>query len=100
MDSDWVYIKITNCEIPNAFSPNGDGINDFFKFPSCIQGEIVFCVWNRWGIEVYRNEHYSNDWDGKYKDAPLPDGTYYYTLKARNNLEEGINQAGFITLHR
>jgi gliding motility-associated-like protein len=63
---------------------------------------VVLCVYNRWGIEVYRNEHYSNasGWDGMYKGAPLPDGTYYYILKYTNDKAEAINRAGYITLRR
>ncbi|MDB5226194.1 MAG: hypothetical protein JWN78_387 [Bacteroidota bacterium] len=100
-DTAWVFITIKqdNCEIPNAFSPNGDGINDYFKIP-CFSGPIEFSVYNRWGIEVYRNDAYLNDWDGKYKGAPLPDGTYYYVLKYITTNNEDINRAGFITLHR
>jgi gliding motility-associated-like protein len=99
-DSAWVFITVeSGCILPNAFSPNGDGINDVFKIP-CAEENVYFSVWNRWGIEVYRNEQYLNDWDGTYKGSPLPDGTYYYVLKYTKSSGEEVNKAGFITLHR
>ena len=98
-DSAWVFITIEGCVIPNAFSPNGDGINDHFEIP-CAEGNVSFSVWNRWGIEIYRNDRYLNDWDGTYKGSPLPDGTYYYVLRYTKSNGEEVNKAGFITLHR
>jgi gliding motility-associated-like protein len=98
-DRAWVYISVEGCVLPNAFSPNGDGVNDVFEIP-CAQGDVDFQVFNRWGIEVYRNDHYANDWNGTYNNAPLPDGTYFYVVKylsEKNYLEE---KEGFITLHR
>jgi len=95
-----IFITVeSGCILPNAFSPNGDGINDVFKIP-CAEENVYFSVWNRWGIEVYRNEQYLNDWDGTYKGSPLPDGTYYYVLKYTKSSGEEVNKAGFITLHR
>ncbi|MDB5226195.1 MAG: hypothetical protein JWN78_388, partial [Bacteroidota bacterium] len=99
-DSAWVFITISGCEIPNAFSPNGDGINDQFKIPCAHSGAVFFDVFNRWGIEVYKNENYISDWDGKYEGAQLPDGTYYYILKYVSDDGTVIDKAGFITLHR
>ncbi len=98
-DSAWVFITIEGCVIPNAFSPNGDGINDHFEIP-CAEGNVSFSVWNRWGIEIYRNDSYMNDWDGTYKGSPLPDGTYYYVLRYTKSDGSEVNKAGFITLHR
>lgn len=65
-------------KIPNVFTPNGDGINDYFE----IEGlqdfpENELMVYNRWGNMVYRSKSYKNDWDG----AHLNEGTYYYILR-------------------
>jgi gliding motility-associated-like protein len=99
-DTAWVYILVKGaCDIPNAISPNGDGINDIFIVP-CADGDIVFSAYNRWGIEVYRSDRYLNDWDGRYKGSPLPDGTYYYVLQFTTETGEKVNRAGFITIHR
>jgi gliding motility-associated-like protein len=61
---------------------------------------IVFCVYNRWGIEVYRSEDYRNDFDGRYRGAPLPDGTYYYVVKYTNDEGTVINRASYLTIRR
>jgi len=98
-DTAWVFITVEGCIIPNTFTPNGDGINDVFVIP-CGNGDVQFDVYNRWGIEVYRSEGYLNDWDGRYRGAPLPEGTYYYVLKYINIHGTEINKAGFISLRR
>jgi gliding motility-associated-like protein len=74
---------IPNClAIKNAFSPNGDGINDRWVVSngfSCIN-KIMVAVYNRYGNLVYKNDNYQNNWDGTYEGKPAPDGTYYYVI--------------------
>jgi len=68
--------------IYDAISPNGDGINDTWiifgieKYP----GNTVH-VFDKYGDEVFAATNYNNDWEGKGKNGPLPDGTYYYLIK-------------------
>jgi len=81
---------ITNLEIPKAFSPDGDGINDKWTVRGGLNenypnNKIV--VFNRWGIKVYGATGYQNDWDGTYNNnisttssSNLPVGTYFYVL--------------------
>ena len=66
-------------EVPNIFTPNGDGINDLLKLESA--QELDFTVYNRLGNVVYRYASKTIEWDGTnaYGDA-LPDGIYYFTL--------------------
>jgi gliding motility-associated-like protein len=74
---------ISPCIKPlNAFTPNGDGINDFWVVTTglaCIN-KIEAAVFNRYGSRVYESKDYRNTWDGRYKGKPLPDATYYYIL--------------------
>lgn len=78
-----VYKKIT---IPNTFTPNNDGINDFWDidalitYPSCL-----LSVFDRNGQKVYQSTGYPKPWDGMYKGSPLPAGTYYYIIDLKNN---------------
>jgi len=73
--------------IPNAFSPNGDGVNDTWiiesigKYPEC-----VVQIYNRWGNLVYEKTGYMNNWEGTHKGRDLPDGAYYYILKLNAGL--------------
>ncbi len=59
--------------LPNAFTPNGDGVNEVFEVNASFLGSRLV-VFNRWGNRVYISENYQNEWDGK----GLIDGTYYY----------------------
>lgn len=74
--------------IPEGFSPNGDGVNDYFK----IKGIRDFpnsklMIFNRWGSKVYEAKGYLNDWDGKPNTKgligsnTLPEGTYFYIVE-------------------
>ncbi|MBS1566016.1 MAG: gliding motility-associated C-terminal domain-containing protein, partial [Bacteroidetes bacterium] len=79
----YIVIPDKTLEIPNAFSPNGDGINDRWEikalggYPEC-----TVDVFNRWGQAVFNSKGYGNPWDGRYKNGPLPVGTYYYVITA------------------
>jgi len=78
---DTVTASITSPFVPNAFSPNGDGKNDFFKIPfitNLKENNVV--VFNRWGKKVFEADNYDNSWDGE----NLPSGTYFYVVSAPN----------------
>jgi gliding motility-associated-like protein len=65
-----------------AFTPNGDGINDLWLLTNgtaCLTN-IKAQVFNRYGSKVYESNNYQNNWNGTYKGDPLPDGTYYYII--------------------
>ncbi len=69
-------------KVMDAFTPNGDGINDKWLVTSggaCTQNVSVR-VFNRYGEAVYSNNNYLNDWNGTYKGKPVADGTYYYLV--------------------
>lgn len=104
--SDTVVITLRDCSIlvvPDAFSPNGDGVNDTYV----IQGldyypENSFKVFNRWGSKVYERSPYRNTWDGKNEGKPgmgedLPESTYYFILDPGNGKEV---ITGYIYLRR
>lgn len=66
-----------------VFTPNGDGFFDnWVVFNGSCVTKVVVDVYNRWGGLVYHSDNYSNNWDGRSKNQPLPDGTYYYVIKA------------------
>ncbi len=98
-DNAWVYVIVEGCIIPNSFSPDGDGVNDYFEIP-CARGYAQIDIFNRWGIEVYKNDAYQNDWNGTYNGESLPDGTYFYMLSYNNENSNRINKNGFITIRR
>ena len=67
---------------PNAFSPNGDNINDTWVIADlAFYPNAVVEVFNRYGQPVYRAAGYGTPWNGTYNGAPLPIGTYYYVIR-------------------
>ena len=76
-----------NCpeyELPNVFSPNGDGVNDLFgPFPYRGVKEIDLQVFNRWGQVVFATTDPDIDWKGTHRDTgePLADGVYFYVCQ-------------------
>ena len=67
--------------IPNAFSPDGDGNNDFFKVVSQGIKDFNIEIYNRWGQMVFKSNDLNNQWDGNFKDKPMPSGSYIYKIK-------------------
>jgi len=65
--------------IPNVFTPNGDGVNDFFTIRAT-EGAVDLTIFNRWGEEVYFDKNYQGDWDGTYQGKPLAEGVYAYRV--------------------
>jgi gliding motility-associated-like protein len=78
-----VYKQIT---IPNAFSPNNDGINDYWNIDALVTypGSLTM-VYDRYGQKVFQSTGYSKPWDGTNNGSPLPQGTYYYVIDLKNN---------------
>ncbi len=67
--------------IPNAFSPNGDGVNDYWEITGLnLYAAIHISVYNRYGQLVYLSTNYNQPWNGSFKEKKLPIGTYYYVL--------------------
>jgi gliding motility-associated-like protein len=68
--------------IPNAFSPNSDGANDFFMLYGNIPAikQLQLMIFNRWGEKVYETNNINFQWDGTFKNAPLPPGVYTYAM--------------------
>lgn len=91
-------------DIPQGFSPNGDGINDLFVIDGLSgypDNELI--IVNRWGDVVYKASPYKNDWNGQSGKHPLKlggdivlDGTYFYSFKPDKN----TLKTGYIILHR
>lgn len=71
--------------IPNAFTPNGDSINDTWNIPLLDNyKDCTVNVYNRFGQNIYFSNGYGIPWDGTYKGSALPSGTYYYVIKLKN----------------
>lgn len=68
--------------IPNAFTPNGDGINDFFYPVNAFKADdLDFRVYNRWGQLVFKSNNWQKKWNGKINGILQPAGVYVWTMK-------------------
>ena len=87
-------------EVPNAFTPNGDGFNDTWVIDGLeTYRNSSLKVFNRWGQAVYSNTGvYQNDWDGRRNGKDLPVGAYYYVITLNQDGKENIS--GDVTIIR
>lgn len=105
-----IHVMPVKLKIPNVFTPNGDGINDYFiislegddgggnmsSYNNEYEGykalrlyyeKTEVTVFNRWGSIVFRSDDYENDWDG----GKLSDGTYYYVIKCHGYKDDKMS---------
>jgi gliding motility-associated-like protein len=95
----WAIINIRRPEIetdeefriPEGFSPDGDGVNDYFEMRGINKYErVTISIFNRWGNLIYASDNYQNNWDGTSRktlgsSGSLPTGTYFYVIKIVDN---------------
>ncbi len=99
-----VSVMCDSIDAPNGFSPNNDGINDYFNIKGIenFDDNVVF-IYNRWGNLVFKQKNYDNKWDGKCNvngalmGQDLPEGTYYFLIDLNN---EGKPLSGYVVLKR
>ena len=103
-----VAISESKLEMPNAFSPNGDGINDIYKAKDGWQSltEFKACIFNRWGQKLFEWTNPADGWDGKFQGKDVKQGVYFCLVKAKGadgrtfniktdvNLLRGYNEDG------
>jgi gliding motility-associated-like protein len=98
------YVKDLPITIPEGFSPNHDGVHDYFVIIKPYNVTLDLQIFNRWGNIVYANSNYKNEWDGKgsgnFAGQDLVDGGYYYTLRAVD--DKGATQVfnGYVIIQR
>jgi gliding motility-associated-like protein len=74
--------------ITSLFTPNNDGMNDYWYIPSIEEyGRVQVKIYNRFGNLVYSSASYENDWDGTWNGKELPSASYYYII---NSAEKGV----------
>ena len=105
---DSVIVTVRTCEdttknsltIPNAFTPNGDGYNDYFKVTGKNIRTINAKIFNRWGQLLYNWIDINKPWDGKYKGKTVSDGVYFYIITATFNNGEVQEKHGCVEVVR
>ncbi|MDX2173645.1 MAG: gliding motility-associated C-terminal domain-containing protein [Bacteroidota bacterium] len=82
--------------IPNAFTPNGDGVNDVWNVNLSSFSNPSLQIYSKWGQLIYDKDSPTHAWDGKWNGSDLPPGTYYYVIKYNSDK----TQTGPVTLVR
>jgi gliding motility-associated-like protein len=106
MDTMVTFIKVllpSKLEVPNIFTPNGDGVNDFYFLNAASMSSITFTIHDRWGHLVYEVTSSTGNvlWDGMSQTGvECADGTYFYILKATGRDGVAYDQNGTIQLIR
>ena len=95
-----IFMEFIDIEIPNFFTPDGDGQNDFWR-PRNQEGfpKILTIIFDRYGREVYRMGLNDQGWDGLYHNTELPTGDYWYVIKLKGE-EDDREFVGHFTLYR
>lgn len=94
-----VSISTSILEMPNAFSPNGDGINDIYKAKDTHKSIVDFhaYIFNRWGQKLFEWTDINSGWDGTYNGKKVKAGAYFVLVKAKGadgtdyNIKRDVN---------
>ncbi len=104
--SDSVIITVEDCEpssliIPNVFTPNGDGSNDAFTVDGVNLASVEGEIFNRWGQKMFSWDNVNGHWDGRTNaGSEVPDGTYFYIIRAIGADGTEYFQKGTVSLIR
>ncbi len=93
-------IVVPLLDVPNAFTPNGDGINDVITIKGYGIEKLNWKIYNRWGTMVFQSADQSQGWDGKYKGVLQPQEVYNYVLDVEFSDGTKYQKKGDITLLR
>ena len=102
--TDTVSVRVlpkTVLDVPNAFSPNGDGSNDLLiLLTNDIQELYYFRIYNRWGELLFETTSIDQGWDGTYNGKEQEVGSYVYTVQALGAEDEIVDRRGTVVLVR
>ena len=82
VDSLDVKVLESSLDVPNVFTPNGDGVNDEFRVAFKSLATYSCQIFNRWGRLVYKSTDPGKGWDGTINGKPAAPGAYYYVIQA------------------
>ncbi|MBS3914861.1 MAG: gliding motility-associated C-terminal domain-containing protein, partial [Bacteroidetes bacterium] len=89
----WIYV-------PNAFTPNGDGLNDVFGVKSKYIESFDLMLYNRWGEIIYKTQDINFEWDATYLSKEVPSGVYVYVIFGRDYYGKSVYLKGDVNVLR
>jgi gliding motility-associated-like protein len=112
--TDTISITVINCDtippppadtisrifIPNVFTPNNDGINDFFLIQGTGINDYHIAIFNRWGTLLYESKNMSEAWDGTSNGTDIVEGVYTYLIIYRTWNDKYREEYGHVTVFR
>jgi gliding motility-associated-like protein len=101
----FVSVILPNCDetdvyLPNAFTPNGDGVNDIFIVRSNFIKEMSFVIYDRWGNEIFSTTDENVGWDGTVDGSALAPDVFAYSLYVLCSNGETYKTSGNVSLLR
>jgi len=101
---DDIFIKVyegPNYYVPNAFTPNGDGLNDIFRpIPVGMKSTDYFMVFDRYGEPLFQTREWLKGWDGRFKGKDAPPGTYVWIIRGHDENNQLREIKGTVVLIR
>ncbi|MCD4680777.1 MAG: gliding motility-associated C-terminal domain-containing protein, partial [Bacteroidales bacterium] len=92
--------QCTEIWVPNAFTPNGNYVNDVFKAQASTEfEEFHLNIYNRWGQQVFESDNIHIGWDGTYKGSICPEGVYIWVIKYLGMGNHYLDKEGMVTGH-
>ena len=86
--------------LPDAFSPNGDNINDVFKVYGAFVDRYEMIIYNRWGEVIFRSTNVNEGWDGTINGQKAPEGSYVYKIEIEDTSGVPFRKSGTVLLLR
>ena len=86
--------------IPNAFTPAGDNLNDYFSVKGYGITQLEMLIFDRWGEKIWEGHQLDDSWDGTYKGKLVENDVYVYKIKVRDVFKKWHNYIGKVTVIR
>ena len=87
--------------MPSAFTPNRDGVNDILRVKNLFSvKQFTMTIYNRFGEKIYESNNVNQGWNGSYKGAEEPIGTYIWVISLTDTEDKKQNAKGTVTLIR
>ncbi|MBU0488097.1 MAG: gliding motility-associated C-terminal domain-containing protein [Bacteroidetes bacterium] len=93
-------IPVATFFVPNAFTPDGDGTNDYFRGIGTLIEEYEMMIFDRWGELIYQTQVYDEPWDGSYQGETVQEGVYVYKIKVKIFNQKEETHCGHVTVIR
>lgn len=93
-------VDLSNVHVPDVFTPNGDGINDFFEVKGDASSEIQVLIYDRWGTPIFHNSLNVRHWNGVINGQPAPSGPYFYRISVTDKIGRSFVKRGTVAILR